>query len=114
MKKFCIAGEGRDVGQSNWKQQAEQMQSQLKVMEQGRKSESLQENESAWQLTRGGIQLPQPKLEEHLTENCVQDPGPEGTTWLHQSPGPPREPPPETKMEHLLKGVREQQADTSP
>lgn len=46
MKKFCIVGEGRDVGQSNWKQQAEQIQSQLKVVEQGRESESLQEKES--------------------------------------------------------------------
>lgn len=55
MKKFCITGEGTDVGQSNWKQQAEQIQSQLKVVEQSRESEPLQENESPWAIDRCGI-----------------------------------------------------------
>lgn len=27
MKKFCILGDGTDVGQTNWKQRAEQIQS---------------------------------------------------------------------------------------
>lgn len=52
MKKFCIIGEGRDVGQSNWKQQSEQIQSQLKAVEQSRESEPLKENESTWAVDK--------------------------------------------------------------
>lgn len=111
MKKFCITGEGTDDGQSNWKQQAEQIQSQLKVMEQSRESEPLQENESPWAIDRARIQLPQPKVDEHLTEGHVWYPGPQRTSWLHQSTGPPREPPAVAKTGHLLNTAIEQQAD---
>lgn len=81
------------------------------MVEQSRESELLQENESTWAVDRGGIQLPQPKVKEHLTEDNVWYPGPERTAWLHQSTGPPSEPPAVAKIEHLLNNVREQQAD---